>query len=120
MVAIDDGTNSQYAANSAPGSRGFVVVHAAAFDKWPRKKGGPYSLGARKGRGQFGELRIKDSGQALDVTLTARGRDGRQVKNFVIHMTCADGVCRIAPATGPGTGPSTGPVPSRADGRPKG
>ena len=107
MVAIDDGTNSQYAPGSAPGSRGFVVVHAAPFDRWRRKKGGPYSHGAQATRGQFGELRIKDSGQALDVTLTGRDRNGRQIKQFSIHMTCVNGACTITPSTGTGAaGPS--------------
>lgn len=96
MVAMDDGTNSQYAPAAPPERRGFVVVHAAAFDRLRRSKGGPYSLGSRAGGGQFGELRIADNGHRLVATLTCRDRRGRQVRHFSIRMTCVNGTCRVS------------------------
>lgn len=93
MVAIDDGTNSGY--GPTPG-RGFVVVHGASFDRWRRNKGGPYSLGSRAGRGQFGELRIEDSGERLVATVTCRDRRGRQIRRLALRMTCVDGVCTVS------------------------
>ncbi len=96
MVAIDDGTNSQYAPGAAPGSRGFVVAHAAAFDRFRRNKGGPYSLGRRAGRGQFGELRIQDDGRRLVATVTCRDARGRQIDKLSIRLTCVDGTCTVS------------------------
>jgi GTPase SAR1 family protein len=73
-VAIDDGTNSGYAAG---GAGGFPVIHAGALDRAPRSKGGPYSHGAFPGGGQFGTLRVDDDG-GPEVTVTLRGLDWRR------------------------------------------
>ncbi|MDX1530048.1 MAG: alkaline phosphatase D family protein [Rhodothermales bacterium] len=43
MIAIDDGTHSDYSTEQAGG---FPVVHAAAMDRPGSVKGGPYSVGA--------------------------------------------------------------------------
>ncbi|MFO7303528.1 MAG: alkaline phosphatase D family protein [Acidobacteriota bacterium] len=94
MAAIDDGTNSQYA--PGPTGRGFVVAHAAAFDRFRRRKGGPYSLGARAGRGQFGELRIEDSGDRLVATVRCRDRRGRQIDRLAIRLTIEDGATSLS------------------------
>lgn len=48
MVAIDDGTNSGYAAD---GGRGCPVLNAAALDRPGAVKGGPYSEGTYPGGG---------------------------------------------------------------------
>lgn len=59
MVAIDDGTNNRY----GPGGRPlFPVFHAAALDRKGSVKGGPYSHGAFGGPGQFGLMRVIDTG----------------------------------------------------------
>jgi len=42
MVAIDDGSNSDYSDNSGAG---FPVFQAAALDRWGTTKGGPFSQG---------------------------------------------------------------------------
>ena len=47
-LAIDDGTNSDYAAE---GGGGFPVFQAAAFDRPGSKKSSPYSEGAFTGAG---------------------------------------------------------------------
>jgi hypothetical protein len=74
MVAIDDGTNSDY---STSGGGGFPVLHAAALDRPGTIKGGPYSEGAIAGGGQFGLLHIDDDGTTVAVELEARDWTGR-------------------------------------------
>ncbi|MEW5876401.1 MAG: alkaline phosphatase D family protein [Candidatus Zixiibacteriota bacterium] len=61
MIAIDDGTNSDYATG---GGAGFPVFHAAALDRSGSTKGGPYSEGAYPGGGRFGLMTVSDSGGA--------------------------------------------------------
>lgn len=68
MVALDDGSNSDF---SSSGEAGFPVLHAAALDRRAEIKGGPYSAGAIGGSGQFGTLAVQDSGgPSITVTLT--------------------------------------------------
>ena len=69
MVALDDGTNSDY---SDDGGAGFLVLHAAALDRPGSVKGGPYSHGAFPGGGQFGHLEVLHDGDRLEVVLTGR------------------------------------------------
>lgn len=71
-LALDDGTNSQYATGTALGSRGFVVAHAAPMDQRTTVKGGPYSHGVVKGNGQFGILDVDDDGSRIRVTIEGR------------------------------------------------
>jgi hypothetical protein len=67
MVAIDDGTNTDY---STSGGGGFPLLHAAALDRPGSVKGGPYSDGAFPGGGQFGTVDVADTGSAVAVTLS--------------------------------------------------
>jgi hypothetical protein len=69
MVAIDDGTNTDY---STDGGAAFPLMHAAALDRPGKLKGGPYSEGAVAGGGQFGLVEIDDRGDSLEVHLTGR------------------------------------------------
>lgn len=69
MLAIDDGSNADYAAG---GGGGFPVMHAAALDQTPSLKGGPYSNGAFPGRGQFGLMTVSDWGDSLRVVWSGR------------------------------------------------
>jgi alkaline phosphatase D len=71
-LALDDGTNSQYATGTATGSRGFVVAHAAPMDRRTTVKGGPYSHGIVRGNGQFGILDVEDDGSRMRVTIQGR------------------------------------------------
>jgi hypothetical protein len=71
MLAVDDGTNSDY---STLGGAGFPVLHTAALDRPGSVKGGPYSEGAFPGFGQFGVLEFVDDGGAT-VTLRFSGRN---------------------------------------------
>ena len=74
MVAIDDGSNSGYAAG---GGGGFPVLHAAALDRRGKVKGGPYSEGAHPGAGRFGLVQVDDRGPVVNVELSGRDWRGR-------------------------------------------
>jgi len=73
MVALDDGSNSDY---SNDGGAGFPVFHAAPLDRPGSIKGGPYSDGAFDGSGQFGLLDIADDGDTISLTATGTNWDG--------------------------------------------
>jgi hypothetical protein len=64
MLAIDDGTNSDY---SDSGGAAFPVMQAAALDRSGSVKGGPYSHGAYPGGGQFGLMTVIDTGDSIRV-----------------------------------------------------
>jgi hypothetical protein len=67
MVALDDGTNTDY---SSSGAGGFPLLQAAALDRPGSVKGGPYSGGTYPGGGQYGEVEVADvGGPRLEVTL---------------------------------------------------
>jgi phosphodiesterase/alkaline phosphatase D-like protein len=102
MLAIDDGTNSEYATGAAAGERGFVVAHAAAMNRWPRLKGGPYSHGQVAGSGQFGVMDVVDDGTSIRVMIQG-WRNAAPVPGMQIAFTCRDGRCS-APATTTGDG----------------
>ncbi|MCC6433637.1 MAG: alkaline phosphatase D family protein [Acidimicrobiales bacterium] len=76
MVAIDDGTNSGYAAG---GEGGFPVLQAAALDRPGSVKGGPYSEGTFPGGGQFGLVDIDDLGDRIVVTMRGMRWDGAEL-----------------------------------------
>ena len=97
MLAIDDGTNSEYAAGAAAGQRGFVVAHAAPLDRWPRLKGGRYSHGQVASNGQFGVLDVVDDGDSVRVEIQG-WRGASPVPGMRIAFTCRDGRC-LAPVT---------------------
>ena len=79
MLAIDDGTNSDYATG---GSAGFPVMHAAALDQSPALKGGPYSEGAFPGRGQFGLMTVADSGDSIKVNWSGRNYLNQEIVSY--------------------------------------
>ncbi len=64
MVAIDDGSHSDYATG---GGASFPVFHAAALDQAGSVKGGPYSEGAFPGGGRFGWFSVTDFNDSLKV-----------------------------------------------------
>jgi len=102
MVAIDDGTNSNYATNQEPGESAFPVVHAAPIHRYPRVKGGPYSHGtyARKRlfgiiqETQFGLMEVEDDGQTLKVVLSGLDAQGELLDNMRLVLNCDEGGCR--------------------------
>ena len=88
MVALDDGSNSDY---STTGGAGFPVFHAAPLDRPGSIKGGPYSDGAFDGPGQFGLLDIDDRGDTIAVTATGSNWEGeilvRRTFTFPVDLT---------------------------------
>ena len=99
MLAIDDGTHSNYATGPGRGNRGFVVMHAAPLDRRTSMKGGPYSHGVSRQRGQFGLVQVTDDGRRLAVELSGHGLTGAPIPGMRLALTCAEGACA---AGGPG------------------
>jgi phosphodiesterase/alkaline phosphatase D-like protein len=85
MLAIDDGTNSDYA---TVGGAPMPVFHAAALDRSGSVKGGPYSEGAYPGGGQFGLMRVIDSGGS-HIIIEWSGRTSTNVQR-VSHTFAVD------------------------------
>ncbi len=84
MVAIDNGTHSDF---SAAQSGGFPVFQAAALDRNGSVKGGPYSQGAQAGPGQFGLLTITDTGDAVEVVLSGRDFTDSEIVGYEFTVT---------------------------------
>ncbi len=76
MLAIDDGSNSDYA---TVGREGFPVMHAAALDQAGSVKGGPYSHGTYPGGGQFGLMTVIDFGNSIRVEWSGRNHLNQQL-----------------------------------------
>lgn len=83
MLAIDDGTNSDYASG---GGAGFPIFHAAALDQSGSVKGGPYSHGAYPGRGQFGLMTVLDSGTS-SITVQWSGLTSANTERVAYEFT---------------------------------
>jgi MFS family permease/membrane-associated phospholipid phosphatase len=79
MLAIDDGSHSDY---SGTGRAGFPLMHAGALDRPGHAKGGPYSEGAFPGSGQYGTMTVDDRGSRLDVRLRGRDYRGREIVSY--------------------------------------
>jgi alkaline phosphatase D len=87
MLAIDDGTNSDYADG---GGAALPVIHAAALDRSGVVIGGPYSHGTFPGPGQFGLCQVTDTGDD-SVELAFSGRDVNNaslVSLTLVHDCC--------------------------------
>ena len=93
MVAIDDGTHSNYATGPGRGGRGFTVMHAAPLDRRTSEKGGPYSHGVSKQGGQFGLVDVTDDGQTLTVELSGRDRAGAPIRGMRLARSCDGRAC---------------------------
>lgn len=79
MLAIDDGTNSDYATG---GGMPIPVFQAAALDQRPSKKGGPYSHPVSLDYGQFGLMTVQDGGSELSVTWQGMSEDDLPVRGI--------------------------------------
>jgi alkaline phosphatase D len=88
MLAIDDGTNNNYATG---GGARFPVMHAAALDRTGSVKGGPYSEGTYPGPGQFGLMTVTERTDSIYVNWS-----GRNYQNQVLVS------CRFAFPLPPG------------------
>ncbi len=94
MLAFDDGRNNPHG--------GFVVAHAAPLDRFVRRKGGPYSHDPPDQKnGQFGLLRVEDTGTVLTATIEGHRHTGNGrsivVPETRLRMRCADGRCEVVP-----------------------
>jgi len=96
MLAIDDGRHSNYATDASPGSNGFVVMHAAPLDRRTSMKGGPYSHGTSRQKGQFGLLDVADDGRNLKVELSGRDRTGAPIRGMRLAFACERLECGAA------------------------
>jgi hypothetical protein len=103
MVAIDDGTNSNYASDQGPGEKAFPVIHGAPLHRYPRVKGGPYSHGSYAPRRwfpllqakQFGLMDVKDDGTTIRVEVSCRNSEGMVIKDLVLRLTCDEKGCTV-------------------------
>ena len=95
MLAIDDGTNSNYVSTAKPGTPGFPVLQASPLDRSPTIKGGPYSHGVSAESGQYAWVQVQDDGAELRITVTGHDRGGRQVPGMRLQMTCAEDGCAV-------------------------
>ena len=86
MVAIDDGTNSDYATG---GGACFPVFQAAPLDRTPSVKGGPYSHGAFGGTQQFGLFTVVDSGTSMKIIWSGRLANNSEL----VHYEFTPGEC---------------------------
>jgi hypothetical protein len=88
MIAIDDGTNTDY---STAGNSGFPLLHAAALDRPGSVKGGPYSEGTYPGGGQFGLIEVGDAGTDL-ITIRLAGFDwtGSPLLEYTFDVSAAE------------------------------
>ena len=99
MVAIDDGSHTDYRTPAPDGTAarggeagldaagaggaGFPLLHAAALDRPGSVKGGPYSEGAYPGPGQFGTLTVRDEGgPTVQVELAGWNWRGERVVSY--------------------------------------
>jgi phosphodiesterase/alkaline phosphatase D-like protein len=83
MLAFDDGTNTDYSASQ---DAGFPLFHVAAVDRRPNAKGGPYSGPVIPGGGQFGTVDVRDSGTAVEVTLSGWNWESQRLFSEVLQF----------------------------------
>lgn len=76
MVAIDDGTHTNY---SSTGGSGFPLIHVAALDRPGSTKGGPYTQGPIAGGGHFGLVDVTPNDSELEVELSAMNWRGERL-----------------------------------------
>lgn len=93
MLAIDDGTHSNYAgtAGDRADGPGFPVMHAAAFDQRGSRKGGPYSEGRIPGGGHFGYMTVTDTGGEVAVRWQGMNERGETLMELSFAVT-QDGI----------------------------
>jgi PhoD-like phosphatase len=92
MLAIDDGTNTDY---STDGGSGFPLLHSAALDRPGSVKGGPYSEGAIGGGGQFATIEVTDDGEHISVVLTGLTWDGDELMSYEFSTTGTTGASEV-------------------------
>jgi alkaline phosphatase D len=86
MLAMDDGSHSQYSTVPGAPARGFVVAHAAPMDRRPTKKGGPYTCPEVAQNGQYGVMDVQDDGARVRVRLQGM-RGNLEVPGMRLEIT---------------------------------
>jgi phosphodiesterase/alkaline phosphatase D-like protein len=86
MVAIDDGTHTDFSTDQ---TGGFPLLHAAALDRPGSVKGGSYTEGYHEGPGQFGLVRISDAGGAVTVGLEGRNYEDEVLVDYTFEVPAA-------------------------------
>ncbi len=95
LVAVDDGTNTDYSVSTestSTGNASFPLLHAAALDRPGSVKGGPYSEGMHPGGGQFGLIEVIDTGSD-SITVHLRGLDweGTELVGYSFDAPVSEG-----------------------------
>jgi hypothetical protein len=83
MVAIDDGSHTNYSTSPGPG---FPLIHVAALDRPGSTKGGPYTLGPIPGGGHFGVVDVTVGTGGVEVELTAADWRGEPLLNHTFAV----------------------------------
>ncbi len=96
MLAFDDGRNNVHG--------GFVVAHAAPLDRFVRRKGGPYSNEPpQQKNGQFGILRVEDTGTTITATLQGHRHTGNGRSTVLpearLQVRCTGLRCELVPVS---------------------
>ena len=86
MLAIDDGTNSDY--SSTGNSADIPVFQAAALGSSGSFKGGPYSHGSFQGSGQYGLINVIDLG-GNDICFQFKGNNINYSTSLVSLNFCS-------------------------------
>ena len=79
MLALDDGSNNIYAAESVIS---FPVIQAASLDSIGSIKGGYYSKKSIKGRKQWGVLHFTDDGQKIEVKVELKKKNETKIEEI--------------------------------------
>lgn len=82
MLAIDDGSHSDYTSPAAGPSPQLPVLAAAALDRPGSEKGGPYTSGMYPGPGHFGLVHVEPRGDEVGVRLEARTDAGEVLAEY--------------------------------------
>ncbi|HSE69499.1 MAG TPA: alkaline phosphatase D family protein, partial [Nocardioidaceae bacterium] len=84
MLAYDDGSHTDY---SGTGRAGFPLFQAAALDRKPSVKGGPYTGPVIPGGGQFGLVHVRDDGRTVRVSMDGMNWRGEQLFRRTFTVT---------------------------------
>ncbi|MGE0685726.1 MAG: alkaline phosphatase D family protein [Dehalococcoidia bacterium] len=87
MLAIDDGTNSDYSTSKAGG---FPNFQAGALDRPGSVKGGPFSEGTYPGAGQYGVVDVQDNGRSITVKLTGKNWENTEIVSYTFTVPARD------------------------------
>ena len=82
MLAIDDGSNSDYTSPTAGPSPQIPVLAAAALDRPGSEKTSTFTSGKFPGPGQFGLVHVEPRGDEVTVRLEARNDAGQVLTQY--------------------------------------